>query len=598
MRFIIIFCIYFKNKKLHYFFVVVLFLTITFAFSIYFFFLLSKTNFNNNFLNNFHGNDVACAFFLLFICLLIEDYTNFIYKNRINKFKSFHPPYVKLLDAGNFNQWKLTKASDLKKNDLILVEKGEIIGADGIVYQNKGYVSTKFWNRSSIPIFLNEEDKVYSGYVNLENDLIIKVSCDAEYFSINSLIRTFLSIQKGNNYCNRLSRIYNIFYYFLQVLLVIVAFLLSYSFLHGEDVVFKIYIAFLYVVSFLICFCPPLFNSIFNAFIFVTMSKCYKNEILINNINIFDKTFEINGIFLDIDECLPNNEVFVEKIKVLEDSSEYLSILKSLLLKSSHPISQAVLKHLQEIGNVKLTKVIKQSGLNISADYKNRKVSLTIFSKALENNHNLITNDIYAQIVLILDNEIVAGFNTLSTYRINALNALHSLKMSGYDVFLSTTATQLKDHSLLTTVDADKIYYRIKQNKQAKVIKLLKSENYQLLTIGDGIKSEKAFEESTLSVGLLKNNNLKNLNCDAVFMSMNLNNVLYLLALSKLLKKFFWFTSLLLIIYYLISVTFVAFVFIFNLTFSAFVFFGANVLLIGYLYLYSKWEIKLEDNYF
>ena len=73
------------------------------------------------------------------------------------------------------NGVKIVSPSELCVNDIILVKPGEKIPIDGIIVKGKSSVDTKALSGEALPVDKKENDTIYSGSININNPIEIKV---------------------------------------------------------------------------------------------------------------------------------------------------------------------------------------------------------------------------------------------------------------------------------------------------------------------------------------------------------------------------------------------------------------------------------------
>jgi P-type Cu2+ transporter len=108
----------------------------------------------------------AAAVIVAFILLgrLLEEKAKGNTSSAIKKLMGLQPKTVSVIDAEG--QQKVIPIEEVKKNDVILVRPGEKIAVDGQVTEGTSWVDESMLSGEPVPVFKNQNDKVYSGTIN------------------------------------------------------------------------------------------------------------------------------------------------------------------------------------------------------------------------------------------------------------------------------------------------------------------------------------------------------------------------------------------------------------------------------------------------
>jgi P-type Cu2+ transporter len=98
------------------------------------------------------------------------------------------PKTVTVIDEEG--QQKVIPIEEVERNDVILVRPGEKIAVDGQVTEGNSWVDESMLSGEPVPVFKNENDKVYSGTINQKGSFRFRAEKVGSETRLAQIIRT------------------------------------------------------------------------------------------------------------------------------------------------------------------------------------------------------------------------------------------------------------------------------------------------------------------------------------------------------------------------------------------------------------------------
>ena len=291
---------------------------------------------------------------------------NAIHNSRksVESLMKLRPDYANLVKEDNATE--KVSIEEVFVGDVILVKPGEKIPVDGIIVKGNSLIDTKYITGESIPKKVDINDEVFSGCINLNSKIELRVKKgykDSTIYKIIDLVEK--SANKKSNpekFIMRFSKRYTSVVVFLAILIAIVPVLIMGSD-YFENWLYR-------ALIFLTISCPSaLIMSVFLTF-FNAIGASSKKGILIKGSNYLEYLSKVDKIIFDKTGTLTEGIFKVQKIYP-EDIKAY-DLLKYAAYAetySNHPIGVSIKKaYKEELDEGKIGTVEEISGKGIYAN--------------------------------------------------------------------------------------------------------------------------------------------------------------------------------------------------------------------------------------
>ena len=371
----------------------------------------------------------AVAVLLLYkIGIYLEDKAVNKSRNAITALMDIKPDFANLVKGKSIEK---VSPETVKIGDSIIVKPGEKVPLDGIVIKGASFVDTKAITGESTPRKINTNEKIYSGFINGNELLTVKVEkkfADSTISRILELVQNASANKsKTETFFTKFARIYT------PVVVILAVCLAIFPPIFFSGCTF--YEWFSRALIFLVVSCPCAMVISIPLTFFGGIGAASRKGILIKGGNYIDALNSAEIVIFDKTGTLTKGVFNVVKISPVNGFSEN-QILKYAALAesfSTHPIAASIKNEYKEkLDNDQINDYSEISGHGISCSI-NKKNILCGNSK-LMNKHNIKHTDTEetGSIVYIAVDNIFAGAIIISDeLKPDSKAAIASLKKIG-----------------------------------------------------------------------------------------------------------------------------------------------------------------------
>lgn len=462
---------------------------------------------------------------------LLEDYANRKSEQTLTSLLTLEPKQATLF---NDHIEKFIDAKDLVINDLILVKPGEQVSADGVIIEGYAYLDQSAITGEFNPVFKKEGSFVYSGSINTDNAIIVKVTKNPK----DSLMQKIIDLvyDAKNNHPKVQTKIDKIEKYYVYVVLLLAVIVMvippllswltwSESFYRGI-IVLVVGSPCALVAS----TAPAMLSSLSNAAKKRILVKGGKQFEILTSIKtiIFDKTGTITkGEFSVVDLVLYNEK----DLKLVKD------IFYSMELKSNHPIAKAITLHFKdEADNLNLT-IKEYPGKGLECEYQNNLYQIGQFDYQKDDTlvNGMTTNK--SVIPLIKNNKIIAYLVLEDVIKENAFKMIKELKALGINVVLASGDEENNVKTLANALRIKNYHSKMMPIDKVELAKYYQKLYGPVMMIGDGINDAPALAVADLGVSMGSGTDVSLETAEIIIMNNNLSSVIDIIKLAKRMRR-------------------------------------------------------------
>ena len=380
---------------------------------------------------------------------------------------------------------------NVQVGDILKVLPGESIPTDGIIIKGETSIDQSTLTGESIPVDKKENDKVYSGTINLYGSFTMKTTKVSEDSSIQKLINLVKSSNPENAKIVRTADKW-------ATLIVVIAFtaaILTYLF------TFEI----IRSVTILVVFCPCALVLATPTAISAAIGNLTKHGILVKDGSSIEELAHVNELVFDKTGTLTHGTPEVVKI-VSENKDEMMYLLASLESNSEHPLAKSIVKHYNN-NNLAEVKDFKMSiGKGVSGTI-NRNQIIAGNRKFLEEEN--IEFKTYASKntgeieIFVAKNKTVLGKVLLAdTLRENSRYTVKKLKQLGIKTTLLTGDNEITGKIISEHVKVNKAQFNCLPEDKTEYIKQEQLNGNKIAMIGDGINDAPSLKKSNVGIAM------------------------------------------------------------------------------------------------
>jgi len=443
---------------------------------------------------------------------------------------------------------KMTKKGGLKYIDIdevepgdnLVVKRGEMIGADGILVKGLATIDEKILTGESRPRHANIGEHVYYGTSNLGDEIVIEVEKPAIESLYTGVILESYALDRSHGHLNKISDFIASIFVPVIFVIAIVGFFVSFYAL-GKDIEHSVISA----VSILVVSCPCAFGLAVPLASLNGYNKAIKRGIMFKNGSTFEKIKHVNEFYFDKTGTLTTGKMKVIYAAFEDDMCK--RIVKGMEMHSIHPIAEGIVSYLSKNQPMHFENVEEVAGGGLVCDqYKIGNYefvsSPTLYGQYTaandyEGTKVYFTADGELMGVMVLEDEIAPGAfelikmlkkRNIKTYMLTGDNKEFALKMG--------RTLGLKD---------EEIFYELLPDDKIKVIKENSSKNSVTAYCGDGINDLAALAMVDLSIASYRASSATSASSDVVLLKDDLHLISEVIDLSRhvyfnIIENFIW----------------------------------------------------------
>ena len=383
----------------------------------------------------------------------------------------------------------------LNPNDLVIVNAGDKIPADGLIYEGFALIDSAALTGESIPESKTINDKVLAGTILLEGSIKFIVEKCGTTTTLSSMIELVKKSTFRKPKIQKLSDKISVVFVPLVIGISILTFLTNHYIFDISNTN-----SILRAIAVLVISCPCAMGLAIPTAVAVSIGNAARKGILIKGGDVFDKVESIKEIVFDKTGTLTTGEFKIEKINYTNDDALTPSVLLQLEQYSSHPISKSIIKYLQSQNtlpaslNFKEVKEIKGKGI-IATDKEGNEYYLGSGKFAP------IETDSTYQVYLFKNKDLLAYIELKDEIREEAKSIINWIKSQNIKTTLLSGDTQKRCEAIAKELSIDNVFAQQLPTDKANYIEE-NSKKHSIAMVGDGINDAAALSLAQLSIAI------------------------------------------------------------------------------------------------
>ncbi|GGF89525.1 ATPase [Paenibacillus albidus] len=492
-----------------------------------------------------YWNEGAMLIFIFALSGALESYTMERSKKDISSLLALKPAMAIRIEQGRMNEVAIDQ---LSVGDLLLVRPGELIPADGTVYQGASSVDQASITGESLPVEKSTGSEVFAGTVNGEGPLYIEVTTAAEHSLFSKIIRMVeeaeTKVPDSQHLIKRVEAVYaKVVVGATLVLILLPPLLLDWSW----SATFYKAMVFLVVAS------PcALVSSIMPAML-SAISKSARKGILFKGGVHLENMARTSVVAFDKTGTLTEGTPQVTDFIAGEgyDRDELLAVSASIEKLSRHPLAEAVVRKAEEEGlllrSVQESQAVTGWGIEGNVDGQLWRIGKsTLLDQPAAASPELADREYWLSlreqleaegktVSLLLDGERVAGMIALQdTVRLQAETAVRKLQKLGIKVAMLTGDRAATADVIADATGVDLVFSNLLPEDKVTHIKALREQYGHVVMVGDGVNDAPALATATVGMGMgMKGSGAALEIADVVLMNDNIEEIASTISLAR-----------------------------------------------------------------
>lgn len=454
----------------------------------------------------------------------------------VDRLKHLVPDSVSVIRDGK--EFKVPVA-EVVIGDIVAVRQGEHIPIDGVIVFGESSVDTSAITGESLPIDKTVGDSVISASVNLNGYLEIRTERVAAESTLSKIIA--LVEEAGASKAPAAKLADKISGIFVPTVMTIAAITCISWIIFGGDLA----IAFECAISVLVVSCPCALGLATPVAITVAIGRSASRGVLIKEAAAFDELALSDCIVFDKTGTVTTGEVVISDIASLIDREELLKKAAAVEIKSSHPISKAVVKavsgYIPEC--VGFTSVFGRGvlgeveGVRVCAGNREFMRDNGVSLDALEARSSEFERDGKSVIFVSFDKESAGVIALNDAVRDNAHETVESIKAFGKKVILLTGDSRARAIGVGEQLGFDEVISDVLPDEKEAVIERLRADGKRVVMVGDGINDSPALARANCSIAMGSGTDIAMDSAEVVLLNSDIRSIAQLLEYSKKVRR-------------------------------------------------------------
>ncbi len=448
---------------------------------------------------NGHSYFDSAAMIITFV--LVGKYLEVIGKkgavDTMDKIKSTIPLEATIIvDGGK----KVVPLDKIEIGDIIEVKNGEKASVDGELISGETTFDESSISGESLPVLKKLGDKIYSGTVNLNQVIRYKAVKNYANSTLNSIVElledSLNSKPKIEDVTNELSK-----YFSIVILSLALATFAGWYFYDGS---FEK--SLIIAISVIIIACPCALALATPIASLIGVSWLAREGLLFKEAKFIETFAKTDTIVLDKTGTITSGKLSVTHTDCQKLNNEQLNILYSLVDSSTHPISKAIKKYLEEnfenILHVELenTEQVHAQGLQSKYNGKN----IYGGNKELLINQDILVDKEYHSTIyhFAIDDKLMATFELEDTIKEDAKETIEYLKSQNIEVIMCSGDNEQIVSKVASQVGISNYKAKMSPIDKANYISKLKDEGKIVVMAGDGVNDALALSRASIAISM------------------------------------------------------------------------------------------------
>nr|WP_245630343.1 heavy metal translocating P-type ATPase [Amphibacillus sediminis] len=426
---------------------------------------------------------------------------------------------------------ELVSIDQLIINDLIIVKPGDRVAADGVIVKGKSVLDESALTGEAIPIVKSISDEVYTGTINHNGSLTIKVTKKLEDSMVQKIMTLVKAAQKakspGQLFIERFENIY-----VKSVLILVLIMMVLPHYLFGWSWIDTIYRAMILLVVASPCalvasITPAMLSAISNG---ARKGILFKSGVHLENLE------HINAVAFDKTGTLTQGRPIVTDCFIQEgkDKTSILNYASAIEKVSSHPLAEAIVAYADQHQcnqTFIIDEMTEEMGKGVSAVINGERWS--IGSEKMVNQEQgwyqehvtRLMKQAKTVVYLICEDEVVAVLGLKDQIRVEAVRAIQAFKEMGIYTVMLTGDNEHTAQSIAEEVGVDHFIASCLPEDKVTALNQLKASDQTIMMIGDGINDAPALACADIGVAMGAGTDVALETADIVLMKNNLEKL-------------------------------------------------------------------------
>ena len=484
-----------------------------------------------------HPEEGAAVTFLYYIAEFLEDYSEFRARRSIKSLVEIAPDTARL-KVGDKEEIK--NVDEINIGDIVIVKPGDKVPLDGEIVFGSSSINQASITGESVPVLKNVGDEVFSGTVNEDGYLEVKVTTAAKDSMISKIVTLVKSSQLNRSETETM--VERVAKYYTPVMMIgAICVALLPPLLFGQNLTDWVYKA----LSLLVISCPCAFLISTPVGMVSAITSATRNGVIIKGSTYVEEMRNIKAVIFDKTGTLTEGKLKLSDIRVLDENyseEDIVRIAASLESESSHPIAQAVVNYANDeniaLAHVEEFKNVPGKGIlaNINGEQYYAANEPLIEGSSFDISMDEIKSYAEGKTVIFVGNaqNLMAIITVSDKIRDNASEVMADLKGQGVQTIMLTGDNKLAAKSVASEIGIDYVYANLLPQDKLNLLDTIRNKFGDVAMVGDGINDAPALARANIGIAMgAAGSDVAIETADVALMQDDISKLPYLFSLSR-----------------------------------------------------------------
>ncbi|WP_270382937.1 heavy metal translocating P-type ATPase [Ligilactobacillus salivarius] len=373
--------------------------------------------------------------------------------------------------------------ADLQVGDLIRVQAGENVPADGTIQRGKSRVNEALVTGESKPIEKNPGDEVIGGSTNGDGVLYVEIKQTGDKSFISQVQTLISQAQSQHSRAENLAQKVAGWLFYIAVIAALIALVIW-------MVIADVPTAVIFAVTTLVIACPHALGLAIPLVTSRSTSLGASRGLLVKDRDALELTTDADVMVLDKTGTLTTGEFKVLDVELFNDKytkDEIVALLSGIEGGSSHPIAQSIIGYAEQQGirPVSFDSIDVISGAGVEGQANGHRYQL-ISQKAYGRNLDMDIPKGSTISVLVENDEAIGAVALGDELKPTSKDLIQALKKNKIQPIMATGDNEKAAQGAAEILGIDYLANQSPQDKY-KLVEKLKAEGKKVIMVGDGV---------------------------------------------------------------------------------------------------------------
>lgn len=431
------------------------------------------------------------------------------------------------------NQELEVQVDDLKIGDIIRVNRGQSLSADGIIIDGVTTIDEQMITGEYVPKEKRENDHVFAGTMNLSYSILVKVTKNAHDFIANNVVRFVKEASESKSKKETSVKKFEKLYVNIVILLAILTFFIPYTFQ-----IWDLNTSFYRSIIVLVVGSPCAVVASITPAVLSSLAKHARLGVLIKGGEVLDRLERIDTIFLDKTGTLTKGQLTVSNYETTLNLDFFKRLVYTMELNSNHPIGKALVRYFQDQESLNI-KVEEEIGIGMKAYVDEDFYTLGRMNDLNERPLYYQEDKGYTYIYLLKNKTEVGYIALYDELRDEATILIEHLNKLNLDYRMLTGDNEESARVIARKANIDHVHANLMPEDKLKMIHDYQKLSHHVLMTGDGINDAAALKHADVGVAMQSGMDISLDAADVVLIKNDLSMIAHMIQNAKNYKKIY-----------------------------------------------------------